>query len=157
MDFNQIFKRFVESSKDLKTVSVASCDGRKVPNSASKMLVEIAPPNCVYFLDYRITQTYLNVRENPQVSVSFMDDARFVGYRLTGACEVLEAGQEFDEIRRKWDRRLISYEADRILKRVTGEYSAREAENVLPRDFVIMKLTAAEAAMIRPDRVLRAK
>ncbi|HTL47394.1 MAG TPA: pyridoxamine 5'-phosphate oxidase family protein [Verrucomicrobiae bacterium] len=155
LDFNQIFKRFVEHTKDLKTLSVATCDAGKVPNSASKMLVDIAQPNHVYFLDYRITQTYRNLTENPKVSVSFMDDAHFIGYRLTGGCDILEKGEEFDAVRQKWERRLISYEADRILKRVMGEYSARDAENVMPKDFVIMKITATEAAIIRPDRVLR--
>ena len=157
MKFDQIFKRFVEHGAKLKTISVASCDLEGVPNSASKMLIAIEPPNAVYFLDYKSTRTYSNSVANPRLSVSFMDDMHFLGYRLTGKGVVLESGEDYKKARQKWEKRLIRYEADRILQRVRGEYSARDAENVLPKDFVIIKLAAEEAAMIRPDRVFRAQ
>lgn len=156
MKFDQIFRRFLDHAKDLKTVSVASCSDDKIPNSASKMLVEIALPNLIFFLDYKHTQTYANVMQNPVLSISFMDDAHFSGYRLTGKAEVLEGGAEYEEIKKKWQKRLIGYEADRIVQRVRGEYSSRDAENTLPENFIIVKVTGSSAAMIRPDRVFRA-
>ena len=85
-----------------------------------------------------------------------MDDAAFTGYRLTGTTEVLKTGPEFEDIKKSWDRRLISYEADRIVRRLKGLYSTTESESSLPEDFVIVKLIAREAAVIKPDRVFRA-
>ncbi len=155
--FKNIFNRFVEHKKGLKVISVASADRHGRPNSAHKMLVDVVPPNEILFLDYKFTQTFSNIHENPQLSVSFMDDVTFTGYRLTGRCEVLETGAEFDEARESWSKRLISYEADRIIKRLTGHYSTREAENTLPKNFVIVKFIAEEASMIKPDRVFRAR
>ena len=51
---------------------------------------------------------------------------------------------------------MTSYQADRILKRLTGQFSTREAEDRLPPNFVIVKFVAQEGAVIKPDRVLRA-
>lgn len=157
MNFQQIFENFLDHQKDLKVISIASCDSQGKPNSAAKMLVDVVPPNQVYFLDYRYTQTYSNVKNNPRLSISFMDDAAFTGFRLTGPAEILEEGEEFERIQKSWEKRLITYEADRILKRLMGHYSTKESENTLPKDFVLTRLTANEAAVIKPDRVLRAK
>ncbi len=156
MNFQEIFNCFVEKKKDLKVISVASCDLRGKPNSAAKMLVDIVGPNQIYFLDYRTTQTFSNIKANPQLSLSFMDDAAFTGYRLTGIAEIVEKGPEYEMAKKSWDRRLIVYEADRIVSRLKGHYSTKESENTLPKDFVITKFTAQEAAVIKPDRVLRA-
>lgn len=155
LDFKKIFEEFIDNKKKLKVISVASCNSNCRPNSAAKMLIDIALPDRVFFLDYKFTQTYSNVSLNPVVSISFMDDDSFTGYRLTGKCKILTSGKEFDNAQKSWEKRLITYEADRIIQRVTGHYSTREAENVLPKDFVVMKLLAEEASTIKPNRVFR--
>ena len=156
MNFQQIFQVFSTSKNHLKIVSIASCDVSGKPNSASKMLVDVQLPNKVFYLDYKFTHTYANVIENPLLSLSFMDDANFTGYRLNGRGKVLHSGVDFQSAKRVWEKRLIRYEADRMLKRITGQHSAREAENTLPDDFVIVRFEAEEGAVIKPDRILRA-
>lgn len=156
MTFQEIFQVFVHNKKHLKTLSVASCDLKGKPNSASKMLVDVLAPNQIFYLDYKFTQTYANLHQNPQLSLSFIDDANFTGYRLNGRGKELHAGPDLKRARKEWEARVIRYEADRMLKRITGHHSAREAENALPDDFVIVLFLAQEAAVIKPDRVLRA-
>lgn len=155
--FKETFEQFLEHKNGLKVISVASASPEGTPNSAPKMLVDVRRPNQVLFLEYQFTRTYSNLRANPKLSLSFMDDDAFTGYRLTGRAEVLAVGAEYEAARKNWEKRLVSYEADRIVKRVTGQYSTRQAENTLPRDFVIVKFTAEEAAIVKPDRVLRAR
>jgi general stress protein 26 len=156
LKFKEIFEEFFEYKKRLKVIYVASCDSGCTPNSAPKMLVDVLEPNGLYFLDYKYTQTYANILKNQKLSVAFMDDDTFTGYRLTGEALILSAGDEFEKVKHSWEKRLISYEADRILKRLTGYYSTKEGENVLPRNFVIVKLVATEGSTVKPDRVLRA-
>ena len=154
--FKETFESFMSHRKSLKTISVASATEVGKPNSAVKMLIDIVSPNLLYLLDYKFTQTYANVVKNPHLSVSFMDDDSFTGYRLTGVASVMHDGREFDEVKKAWEKKLIAYEADRIIKRIQGGYSAHEAENSLPKDFVIVKFVAQEASVIKPDRVFRA-
>ena len=156
VNFEAIFQNFLEKKKDLKVINVASCTKKAEPNSASKMLVEILKPNLLYFLDYKTTQSHHNMKENPVISVSFMDDAHFTGYRLTGPCEVLQSGAEYDQISESWDKRVIAYEAERIVQRISGRFSTREAEGHLPKDFVIVRLTARDGSVVKPGRICRA-
>ncbi len=154
--FDAIFESFSSHSLQLKVLHVATCDPQGKPNSAPKMLVDVVLPNRVYFLDYVYTQTYANIVANGQASVSFMDDAAFRGFRLTGNCQVLETGKELEQARQRWAKRLIRYEATRIIDRARGLFSEKEAENALPHDFIIIRLDAQEGSIVKPDRVLRA-
>lgn len=156
MEFKHIFAHFLDTKHHLKVIHVASSSRDCKPNSAAKMLVDVLAPNEILFLDHKYTQTYSNVKEIPTISISVMDDVEFKGYRLTGICTVMDSGKEYENAKKVWARRLITYEADRILQRVKGFHSAREAENSLPKDFVIIKLTATEAAVIQPGRVIKA-
>jgi general stress protein 26 len=156
MEFNEIFQFFLMHNSTLKVISVASCDKEGKPNGAPKMLVDIMEPNAVFFLEYKFTRTYSNITENPQISLSFMDDPSFTGYRLTGTCEILTEGDEYEQTKIKWTERLGRYEVDRIIQRVKGLYSSKEAEENLPKDFEVIKVTAKEASIVKPDRVLRA-
>ena len=155
MNFDEIFKAFLSSKNHLKMISVASCDQNR-PNSAAKMLVDVTAPNKVFYVEYKFTQTYANVQKNHNLSLSFMDDVNFTGYRLNGKGKILHKGVEFNKVKKEWDKRLIRYEADRMLRRITGHHSAREAENALPQDFVIVVFTAEEGSVIKPDRIFRA-
>ena len=155
--FKQTFANFLEHKARLKVINVASCNRELKPNAAAKMLIDVVAPNAIFFLDYKFTQTYSNIMANPKLGVSYMDDDNFTGYRLTGTCTVLESGSEFNAAQKRWEKLLISYEADRMLKRMRGDYSTRDAENKLPKDFVIVKFLAAESAVIKPDRVFRSK
>jgi general stress protein 26 len=156
MEFDEIFDEFVSHSKNLKVIYIATADEKGKPNSAPKMLVDIDKPNKVFYLDYQFTQSYSNIKKNNHVSVSFMDDRAFKGFRLTGTAEVIESGPEYELAQKRWEKRLISYEAERLIERSKGHYSERNAESNLPKNFVIIKLNAEEASVVKPDRVLRA-
>ena len=152
--FRGIFRKFLAHRRH-KVVFVGSADRAGKPNAAPKMLVDIAWPNTVYFIDYRFTKTHRNLRNNPRASLAFMDDRTFTGFRLGGICRTLKAGPEFRQVRLNWENRLNRYLASRIVDRVKGDYAAGKAEMALPQNFIIMKFTAREAAVVEPDRVLR--
>lgn len=155
MNFKEVFDCFLQHSEKLKVISVASCGKDLRPNCAPKMLADIVEPNRIFFLEYKYTRTHENILQNPWLSVSFMDDIEFLGYRLTGKGEIISSGKEYENAKEKWEKRLIAYEADRMLKRITGHYSTRQGENVIPKEYEIVKLTAVESAVVKADKVLR--
>jgi general stress protein 26 len=156
MKFKEIFEQFLQHSARLKVVFVGSCDPKGKPNVAPKMLVCVSKPNKVFFIDYKFTRTYSNVLKNKPLSLAFMDDKHFTGWRLNGAGEVVHSKKELEKLRSIWNKKVISYEAERLIHRVQGQFSTRESEALLPEDFVVVKFTASEASIVKPDRVLRA-
>ena len=155
MKFSEITKKFIEHSGRLKTIFVATCGSAGEPNCAPKMLISVAKSGAVYYLDYTFARSYANLRENPRISLSFMDDVEFLGYRLSGAAAILRPGSELDRAKGEWEARVIRYETERLINRLKGRYSTRESEISLPENFVIVKFTADEAALVKPDRAIR--
>jgi len=155
VDFKELFQFFLDGRTSLKIVFVGSCAPDGTPYVAPKMLVEVESPNRVYFLEYKFTQTYANIQKNSRISVSFMNDRIFTGYRLNGECEIIYQGEEYERVEQAWKTRLVAYEADRMIERIRGGFSAREAENALPDDFLVVRLEAREGSVVKPDRILK--
>ena len=156
MKFKEIFERFLEHQAHLKVIFVASADKNGQPNCAPKMLIEVVRPNKIFYLDYKSLRTHENILQNPRASLSIMHDRTFVGFRLNGFCQIVKSGAELKWAKEKWSRRVVAYEASRMVDRMKGIPSSREAEFALPKDFVLVKFIAEEGSMVKPDRVLRA-
>lgn len=156
MNFREIFQQFYDYRHQLKVIFVASTDPVGQPNCAPKLLIEIVRPNKVYFVDLKGSLTLRSVRENPQSSIAFMDENRFLGFRFSGRVEPLALSVESERVRRKWFSRLVTYEAQWMLERIKGLGISPSPELVLPDDVVIMRFTAQEASQVQPGRIIRA-
>ncbi len=135
---------------------VASVDERGRPNCAPKMIVDIVKPNKVFYVDVKFSRTFANLDQNWETSVSFMDDKHFTGFRLNGYSQVIDSGKEYEIIKEKWGQKIAACETDRMIDRMKGIFSTRESEIMLPEDVAITKFIAEEAAIVKPDRVLKA-
>ncbi len=78
-----------------KFVNVATCSLERMPNVAPKLVVK-TDKNIIYFIDYVIGRTFLNLKENPRISVSFIDQRTLTGYQLNGTVDIIEKGSELD-------------------------------------------------------------
>ena len=156
MEFAEIFRQFLEYHDRLKVVFVGSSDENGQPNCVPKMLIDIVKPNKVFYIDFKFSRTYANVNQNWQSSLAFMDDKTFIGFKLTGFSQVIDSGREFMLVKEKWTQKVISYEADRMIERIKGIFSGQPPAISLPDDYAIIKFIAEEAAIVKPDRVLKA-
>ncbi len=156
MQFKDIFSKFLQHQHHLKVIFVGSADKTGKPNCAPKMLIDVVKPNKVFYLDYKSLRTYSNILQNQRLSVSFMDDRSFMGFRLNGTCRLVQSGPEFKAAEEKWHQRVAAHEAARMVERLKGNFSTREAEATLPDNFVVVRFTAEEGAIVKPGRVFRA-
>ncbi len=155
MEFKDIFQEFLDSRNQLKTVFIGSCDENGQPNCSPKMLVDVERPNKVFYVDFKNSRTYLNIEQNWQSSLAMMDDKTFTGYRLSGFSQIIDSGREYLAVKDRWAQKIVSYEAERMIERIKGIFSPRVDLVSFPEDFVIIKFVAEEAAIVRPDRILR--
>lgn len=126
-------------------VATASLDGK--PNNVSKLLLK-AESNHVYLVDYSIGRTYSNIKVNPQVSLSFFDLDKLVGYQINGPVELIEKGAEYDKIKAELTEKEISLATERIIKGVATGQSHENFEFAPPRHFVIFKVKMDEIAEV---------
>ena len=156
MEFGDIFHQFLELRNHAKVIFVGSSDENGQPNCAPKMLIDIAKPNKVFYIDFKSSQTSLNIQQNWQSSIAIMEDKTFTGYRLNGFSQIVDSGHEFLFVKEKWTQKVIAYEAERMIERIKGIFSPRPPEITLPEDFIIIKFVAEDASIVKPDRIFRA-
>lgn len=144
MESKGMFQEFLEHRAQLEVIYVASSDETGQVNCVPAIVIDIAEPNKIYYIDFQSSQTHENLKVNNQTSLAFVSGKTFVGFKLTGTSEVLGMGSEYELLNKKLKKKIDSYHAERIIERVTGVISRKPAEMVLPPDYVIVKFTAAE-------------
>lgn len=156
MQYDEIFGQILEYRNRLRVIFVGTSDENGLPNCVPKMLIDIDKPNKVFFIDFKLSRTYKNIHQNWQSSLSFMDDKTLTGFRLNGFSQIVDSGREFISVREKWNQKIIAVEAERMIERIKGIFSARQTGMLLPKNFVIVKFIAEEASIVRPGHVLKA-
>lgn len=120
-------------------VSVATATKQGHPNTAPKFFFR-AKGDFIYLIDYVIGKTVANLKENPLVSVSFMDLDSLEAYRLNGKAQIIEKGKVFDKIFEDWNKKLLKFSTDRVLEAVKTGKKSHHFELEMTEKFVVLKI-----------------
>ena len=120
-------------------VSIATVGNDQQPNSVPKFFFR-AKGDFLYLLDYVFGKTVSNIRENPKVSVSFMDLGSLEAYRLNGTAHIIETEKVLHAVLKQWDKKLLKLSTDRVIEAVrTGKKSGHYEVEMTER-FVVLKI-----------------
>lgn len=137
-------------------VNVATCNLQHMPNVAPKLIAK-AEKNVVYLIDYVVGTTCANLKENPRVSISFIDEKTLTGYQLNGSVNLLEEGEEFDALAREFQHIKTNLTVERILFNVRSGVKTSPPELALPERFVIIEVKIFEIVEISASGGLRSR
>ena len=135
-------------------VSVATCDLKGRPNAAPKFLLKIVG-NSIYLVDYTIGKSWENIKINPRISISFMDQHSLRGYQLNGTVKIIDKGPEFKDMCDEMTRKEVRLTAKRIIEDVRGEKKHENFEVLITEKFVILEASIKEAVEIGPKGEVR--
>ncbi len=119
------------------SVATATPDGQ--PNTAPKFFFR-AKGEFIYLIDYVLGKTVTNLKENPRVSVSFMDTDSLEAYRLNGIAELIDEGKVFEKILKEWDKKLIKMATARVLEGVQTGKKHGHYELEMGEKFIVLKV-----------------
>jgi hypothetical protein len=130
-----------------KFVNVATCSRERMPNVAPKLVVK-TEKNVLYLVDYVIGRTYNNLKKNPRVSVSFIDNRTLTGYQLNGSVNIIESGEEFGGFSEEFQQIKTNFTVERILFNMRSGEKISPLEFSLPEKFAILKVKVIEIVEI---------
>ncbi|MDD5019404.1 MAG: pyridoxamine 5'-phosphate oxidase family protein [Candidatus Omnitrophica bacterium] len=139
-----------------KFVDVATCNEERMPNVAPKLIAKVEH-NVIYLVDYVMGTTYSNLKTNPRVSLSFVDERSLTGYQLNGAVTIVGSGEEFDRLAEEFQQIKTNFTVERILYNVRTGEKASPLDIVLPEKFVILKAKVFEIVEISSTGGLKSK
>jgi predicted pyridoxine 5'-phosphate oxidase superfamily flavin-nucleotide-binding protein len=139
-----------------KFVNVATCNLERMPNVAPKPIAK-TKDNIIYLVDYVIGSTYANLKENPRVSISFVDDKTLTGYQLNGTVSIIDKGPEFEALSEEFQQIKTDFTVERILFNLRTGKKTMATELSLPEKFIILKIKVIEIVEISSSGGLKSK
>ena len=101
-------------------VIVSSWDKDGFPHASCKDIVKIDPAGGVYLVDVYYGATAENIRANPRVSISAVDEHKFIGYCLKGKA-VLMSDAISSEIIKAWEDKITARLTKRLLRNLSED------------------------------------
>lgn len=135
-------------------VIVSSVDKDGTPHSACKGVIKISDDGEVYLLDVYLKQTYQNLKINPRISITSVDEHKFKGYCLKGKARLLERSQIAPELIKAWEDKITSRITQRLLKNISEKKGhPRHPEALLPKPEYMIVMDVQEIVDLTPQSI----
>ncbi len=135
-------------------VIVSTIDRDGSPHNSCKGLVKINPQGLVYLLDLYRGKTYGNLSQNPHISITAVDEHKFIGYCLKGKAEIIQGESIQPDIMKAWEERLTTRITRRLIKNIQGEKGhSRHAEALLPKPEYLIVMEVNEIVDLTPHQI----
>ena len=132
-------------------VIVSTIDRNGMPHNSCKGIVRIEEKGKVYLLDLYRAKTYENLKHNPNMNITAVDEHRFTGYCLKGIGRIIEPDKIALELIEAWEDRLTHRLTRRILRNIHEEKGHnRHPEALLPRPKYLILLEVAQTVDLTP-------
>jgi len=132
-------------------VIVSTIDSRGFVHNACKGIVKINPDGRIYLLDLYRAKTHANLKSNPHISITAIDEHKFIGYCLQGKARILPQGKLQPEIIKAWEDRITSRLTQRLLKNIREEKGhSRHPEVLLPEPQYLIVMKVEEVIDLTP-------
>jgi len=135
-------------------VIVSTLDRNGIPHNSCKGIVEIKQDGRVYLLDLYKSATFNNLKRNPRISITAVDEHKFRGYCLKGRAKIIPVEKLKPEILRSWEDKISSRITRRLLKNIREEKGhPRHPEALMPKPKYMVVLTVKEVVDLTPHHL----
>jgi nitroimidazol reductase NimA-like FMN-containing flavoprotein (pyridoxamine 5'-phosphate oxidase superfamily) len=149
-------REIIELLKGIEFVHVSTCDERGRPNAAPKFLLKVEG-NFIYLVDYTIGRTWRNLKKNPRISFSFLDEGTLVGYQINGRAQIVDCGPLYGQLCDEMKERKIRLSVEHLIREVRGGKRRENFEVSIANKFVIFKVEPEEIVELGIRGELRRK
>jgi len=133
---------------------ISTIDEKGYPHNACKGIVEIGAGGKVYLLDLYTARTYKNLKRNPRISITAVDEHKFLGYAMKGRARITPKGKVSKKILKMWEDKINSRIAHRLLKNMQGEKGhASHPEAMLPIPAYLIEVDIEEVIDLTPPHI----
>lgn len=133
---------------------IATIDKNGYPHSSCKGIVEIDKRGRVYLLDLYRAKTYENLKKNPRISITGVDEHKFIGYCLKGKAKIVPRNRVSKRILKLWEDKITSRISHRLLKNIQGEKGhSAHPEALFPGPAYLIEVDVDEVIDLIPAHI----
>jgi len=142
-------KDIVYFLKQQRFVIVASVDREGFPHTSCKGIVKVEEDK-IYILDLYLKETYANIKRNKLVSITAVDEDKFMGYCIKGRAKMVDLASDKDMLK-KWDSRLLERVSRRVLNHIKkNKSSLYHPEINMPRPKYVIEIEPKKVISLIP-------
>ena len=132
-------------------VIVSTVDNNGFVHNSCKGIIKINNNGKIYLLDLYRGKTLENLKKNPHISITAIDEHKFSGYCLKGKAQMLTTVEIPSDIMKAWDDRITSRLTRRLLKNIREEKGhPRHPEILLPQPEYMIATEIEEIVDLTP-------
>ena len=130
---------------------ISTVDKNGAIHNSCKGIVEIDQQGRIYLLDLYKQKTYTNLKSNPNISLTVVDEHKFRGYSLKGKVKIITEDKITKKTMRAWDKKITGRISQRIIKNIKGEKGhPKHPEMLLPRPEYIIEMDVKKVIDLTP-------
>ncbi len=139
-------------------VIISSIDQAGFPHSSCKAIIKIDQAGKIFLMDVYHGATCENIKANPRISISAVDEHKFTGYCLKGKGEIISDNNISQEIIKVWEDNITGRLAKRLLKNLSGDKGhLQHPEASLPQPKHIIVIEVEEIVDLAPLHLRKEK
>ena len=108
-------------------VVVSSAESNKTIHTSAKGVIEVDPKGRIFMLDLYKGKTYVNIRKNPHVTLTVINERGFRGYSIKGRAKIVKKETLSKKTLTLWNEKLAKRIARRIISHVKDQRAEHEA------------------------------
>ena len=135
---------------------ISTIDKKGYPHNSCKGIVEIDKSGKAYLMDLYMAGTYENLKNNPAISITAVDEHKFMGYCLKGKAKIVPKGKVNKRILKLWEDKIAGRISHRLLKNMRGEKGhTAHPEALLPMPTYLIAVDVYEIIDLVPGHIKR--
>lgn len=151
---NKIPIKIVNFFHQQKFVIVSTLDSKGHIHCSAKGLVSIYPRGKLYIIDLYKRNTFSNLRKDPRISVTAIDEKKFMGYNLKGKATIVKKERIEEDLIRKWEEKVVQRISKRIIRNIRRDKGSRvHPEARFPHPEYLIEMTVQEMVDLAPSHL----
>jgi len=129
--------------KEQGFVITSTLDSSGAIHVSCKGIVDIKEDGKCYILDLYHGRTYRNLKANPVLSITSVDEHNYKGFTLKGRAEIVNVDKLKGSILKKWEKKLSGRVSKRLVKNIRDNrrhLRHPEAGFPSPKYLILMKI-----------------
>ncbi|MFH1459012.1 MAG: pyridoxamine 5'-phosphate oxidase family protein [Candidatus Omnitrophota bacterium] len=152
---SQAHQAFFKKQND---VIVCSLTSNSEIHCSVKNIIHIDAQGAIYLVDLYQIRTFANLKENPTVSITAIDEHLFIGYTIQGQAEIIEKNNIPDEILDKWEEKVTQKISKRFVHNLQNAKQAmHHPESAFPQPKCIIKINVDNIIDLTPEHLKNSK
>jgi uncharacterized pyridoxamine 5'-phosphate oxidase family protein len=133
-------------------VIVSTVDETGGPHSSCKGIFRIEEDGTVYLLDLYKGRTSKNLKQNPNASITAVDEHKFRGWCLKGTARIINGDELPSGVLAEWKKKITGRITHRLIKNMHGEKGhPLHPEAQLPKPEYLIEMVVKEIVNLTPS------